>query len=454
MEYYQEIKWHDHARHITNTQKNIYLTSAYSDVIICAGEKRARAHRLVLSLCSDLLYNIFKEYPITETATIILPSDLNSQVVDSLISFMYTGEVFLENDLLGEFLHACKLLKLKGSIQINDHDSTMEYSMEDATSPLQSDKLDTYDSQIIMQEEYIVENQNDDGVENADESFIESLITVAPTTVPDDDQSNAIDYQSCYDIDDTGCVEEKYEIDNESGGEFEEFDEMEEFDVELTTDNSGIPDQNENDWKKKPARYSETALLEAFNDLANGATIMDTSVKYNIPRSTLYCKIRSNTKYSYLYRSIRESAIKEATNAVVYNKLSLQQAASQFGISKTVLWRKLRQSSEYKPEDRSHACREQAIKAIEDGEKLLNVSKKYKIPISTLHRDKIKLLEQGRLPKHCTVVKREVGPEFKKRIEAALESCRNGMTQKMASQLHNVPKTTIWRYMNSKTGKN
>lgn len=27
MEYYQEIKWHEHAHHITNTQKNIYLTS-------------------------------------------------------------------------------------------------------------------------------------------------------------------------------------------------------------------------------------------------------------------------------------------------------------------------------------------------------------------------------------------------------------------------------------------
>lgn len=27
MEYYQEIKWHEHAEHITNTQRNIYLTS-------------------------------------------------------------------------------------------------------------------------------------------------------------------------------------------------------------------------------------------------------------------------------------------------------------------------------------------------------------------------------------------------------------------------------------------
>lgn len=27
MENYQEIKWHEHAQHIINTQKNIYLTS-------------------------------------------------------------------------------------------------------------------------------------------------------------------------------------------------------------------------------------------------------------------------------------------------------------------------------------------------------------------------------------------------------------------------------------------
>lgn len=396
-----------------------------------------------------------------DTATIIIP-ELNSQLIDPLIAFMYTGQVFVEAELVGEFVHACKLLKLKGSIQysrLKHQNSEMEYLVEDAASQDDLDKSDAYDDQIVMHEEYIVENsgdQNDSPIEHGDENLVDSLITVAPATIPEDDeQSRSIEYDSVDEVDDDGCVEEKYEIENESCGEFEEYDEME-FHIAMPSDNCEVvPDQNENDGKKKSSRkyYSESALLEAFNDLANGATIMDTSAKYNVPRSTLYCKIRSNTKYSYLYRSMRESAIQEATNAVVYNKLSLQQAASQFGIAKTVLWRKLRQSSEYKPEDKSHAYREQAIKAIEDGEKLLNVSKMYNIPISTLHRDKVKLMEQGKLPKHCTVVKRELGPEFKKRIEAALESCRNGMTQKMASQLHNVPKTTIWRYMNTKNVK-
>lgn len=440
------------------TNKFLNQILAYSDAIICSGDKRAKAHRLVLTLCSDFFYEIFKDYPITDTATIIIP-ELNSQLIDPLISFMYTGQVFVEAELVGEFVHACKLLKLKGSIQysrLNEHNSEMEYSMEDATSQDELDKLDAYDEQIVMHEEYIVDiDQNENSVGNADEQCVEPLITVAPAVIPDDEQShNIIDYHSAEEVDDV--VEEKYQIENESCGEYEEYDEMEEFHIALNPDDSElVPDRNESG-KKKTSRkyYSEASLLEAFNDLANGqCTILDVSAKYNIPRSTLYCKIRSNNKYSYLYRSIRESAIQEATNAVVYNKLSLQQAASQFGIAKTVLWRKLRQSSEYKPEDKSHAYREQAIKAIEEGEKLLNVSKMYNIPISTLHRDKVKLMEQGKLPKHCTVVKRELGPEFKKRIEAALESCRNGMTQKMASQLHNVPKTTIWRYMNTKSEK-
>lgn len=395
---------------------------------------------MVLTLCSDFFYEIFKDYPISDTATIIIP-ELNNQLVDPLITFMYTGQVYVEAELVGEFVHACKLLKLKGSIEYSrsmHHDSEMEYSIENATSHDDFDKTDTYDDQLVMNEEYIVEN---DPIENTEESFVEQLIAVATP----DDESQTIEYHSA-----------DGEIENESCEEFEEYDEMEEFHIELDPDNSDtVRDQKENDGKKKSTRkyYSESALIDAFNDLGNGATIMETSAKYNVPRSTLYCKIRASPKYSYLYRSIRESAIQEATNAVVYHKLSLQQAASQFGIAKTVLWRKLRQSSLYKPEDKSHAYREQAIKAIEEGEKLLNVSKMYNIPISTLHRDKVKLMEQGKLPKHCTVVKREVGPEFKKRIEAALESCRNGMTQKMASQLHNVPKTTIWRYINTKNEK-
>lgn len=408
-------------------------------------------------MCSDFFYDILKDHPITtDAATIIIP-ELNSQLIDPLIAFMYTGQVFVEAELVGEFVHACKLLKLKGSIQYSRYHHSSE--IDDATSQDELDKFDVYDDQIVMHEEYIVENieQNDSpSGRNVEENLVESFNTDAPVTIPDDEeQSQTIEFRSVDEIDETGCVDQKYEIENESCEEYEEYDEMEEFHIALTDNSELVDEENENDTKKKSMRkfYSESALLEAFNDLANGSTIMDTSAKYGIPRSTLYCKIRANTKYSYLYRSIRESAIQEATNAVVYNKLSLQQAASKFGIAKTVLWRKLRQSNEYKPEDKTHAYREEAIKAIKGGEKLLNVSKMYNIPISTLHRDKVKLMEQGKLPKHCTVVKRELGPEFKKRIEAALESCRNGMTQKMASQLHNVPKTTIWRYMNIKNDK-
>ncbi len=38
MEYYQEIKWHEHAQHLTNTQKNIYLTSGKLHEIYCLTE--------------------------------------------------------------------------------------------------------------------------------------------------------------------------------------------------------------------------------------------------------------------------------------------------------------------------------------------------------------------------------------------------------------------------------
>lgn len=445
------------------------MISAYdADVIICSGDKRGKAHRLILTLCSDFFYDIFKDYPVVqETATIIIP-ELNQLIVDPLIAFMYTGQVFIEAELVNEFVNACKLLKLKGVIQyssLKEKNSEIEYFLEDSTSQ-DVDEIESYDDHIAMDEEYIVENveQNQDENENTEsqqEMFADTLLTVdgiepiVASTIPDEEHSNTIEvlaYHSDGEDDDNDYMDE---IENGSSGEAEEYDEMKEFHNSSDPEHNVVsPDPDQCDGNKKSFRkyYTESTLIDAFNDLANGATILDTSKKYNVPRSTLYCKIRSNTKYSYLYRSIRASAIQDATNAVVFNKLSLQQAASQFGIAKTVLWRRLRQS-DYKPEDKSHAYREQAIKAIEEGEKLLNVSKMYNIPISTLHRDKVKLMEQGKLPKHCTVVKRELGPEFKKRVEAALESCRNGMTQKMSSELHNVPKTTIWRYMNAKNEK-
>lgn len=71
------------------------------------------------------------------------------------------------------------------------------------------------------------------------------------------------------------------------------------------------------------------------------------------------------------------------------------------------------------------------------------------IPLTTLHRDKKKLSAEGKLPESFRVKDRTENSEYGQRLEMALKKCRSGMTQYQAAKLYNIPKATMWRYVNS-----
>lgn len=197
--------------------------------------------------------------------------------------------------------------------------------------------------------------------------------------------------------------------------------------------------------------YTDEDLTEALEELKKGGcSVLEISEKCNVPRSTIYAKLRQNPEYRLLYRSLRDSVFEDAVRAVVTLGMSLKDASTKYNISKTALWRKLKQSDLYKPEERSRATRTDALQAIGRGETLLSISKQYNVPLSTLHRDKVRLFNLGKLPQTCTLAKRDRGASYKKRLKAAVMCCENGMTQKLASELHSVPKTTVWRHLQNK----
>lgn len=71
------------------------------------------------------------------------------------------------------------------------------------------------------------------------------------------------------------------------------------------------------------------------------------------------------------------------------------------------------------------------------------------IPLTTLHRDKKKLSIEGKLPESFRVRDRTENSEYGQRLEMALKKCRGGMSQYQAAKLFNIPKATMWRYVNA-----
>lgn len=202
--------------------------------------------------------------------------------------------------------------------------------------------------------------------------------------------------------------------------------------------------------KRFGSKRAKNEVDLALNDISTGKTIHQLSLEYKVPRSTLYHKFRSNEGLKTMYRSKRKAALQQAVSAVIDDKISLTKAAERFLVPKTGVWRELRKTMQYSaPVKDLSADRLQAQSEILQGKSLTSISLKYGIPLTTVHRDKKRLSVQGKLPESLKIKDRTENSEYGKRLEQALECCRQGMSQYQASKMYNIPKATMWRYANA-----
>ncbi|XP_050446444.1 uncharacterized protein LOC126849037 isoform X1 [Cataglyphis hispanica] len=198
--------------------------------------------------------------------------------------------------------------------------------------------------------------------------------------------------------------------------------------------------------------YSDDMLTSAINDLKLGQTLIEAATKHNIPRSTLYMRAKALGIHLNTSRNGYPAECMSAAITAVIGGSSLQHASEMFRIPKTVLWRRIQKEgyqnlrSEAK---RSYALdtREAAVKALERGENLTKVALEFKIPKTTLFRDKARLVDQGKLPLSFWKKRKTENEELKRsRLEEAVAACKGGkMSQAAASMTYHIPKTTIWR---------
>uniref|UniRef100_A0A182SWC3 BTB domain-containing protein n=1 Tax=Anopheles maculatus TaxID=74869 RepID=A0A182SWC3_9DIPT len=143
-----------------------------------------------------------------------------------------------------------------------------------------------------------------------------------------------------------------------------------------------------------------------------------------------------------------ETRLSAAIDAVLNQGTSYRLASKRYNIAKTVLWRRtmkmprpIRSSS-----PKLGNQRRKAIDALKTGEKLIYVSQRFEIPLSTLHRDKIRLYNKGILPGQVTLAQRDKGDSFRQRLTESVGECIAGrMSLSEAARVYKLPKTTIWR---------
>uniref|UniRef100_A0A182I443 BTB domain-containing protein n=1 Tax=Anopheles arabiensis TaxID=7173 RepID=A0A182I443_ANOAR len=142
----------------------------------------------------------------------------------------------------------------------------------------------------------------------------------------------------------------------------------------------------------------------------------------------------------------------EAMDAILHHGISYRIAARQYSIAKTVLWRKAMKMP--RPvrvgSPKLSAQRREAIDALKTGEKLAHVSRRFEIPLSTLHREKQRLYSKGALPSNVSLKLRGKDESVRKRLQEAVGDCVAGrMSLSEAARTYGLPKTSIWRRVRS-----
>lgn len=183
----------------------------------------------------------------------------------------------------------------------------------------------------------------------------------------------------------------------------------------------------------------------------NSNSVVDTSATSSMAHDMLNTSTDSYSSSSaFNDNQLRDENLEMAVQGVLNEGMSLQKAAQKYHISKTVLWRRVRKHPMYMKTARENPLLEAACNRLRSGQSLKVISQALDIPMSTLHRHKVRLAQQGRLPDYISFKKRGSfsKEQLKEKLSKAVQAClHDGMSQNQAANLYEIPKSTLWRHL-------
>ena len=122
------LKWNDFESNISSTFKEIKNDQDFMDVTLACDTDQITAHKVVLSACSPFFRNVLKRNP--HQHPLLYMKGVKYSDLESLLSFMYFGEVSIAQDELNSFLAVAEELKVKGLTQNNSNSNDQNTKSE------------------------------------------------------------------------------------------------------------------------------------------------------------------------------------------------------------------------------------------------------------------------------------------------------------------------------------
>ena len=124
------LSWNEFQNSTIRMFKNLERDVDFTDVTLaCGGGKQLRAHKVILSSCSPFFKNILVQNPHQHPLLYINGIDIGD--LKSLIKFIYSGEVHIQNEGLTKFLDAANILQIEGLQQKRDENPNKKQDFND-----------------------------------------------------------------------------------------------------------------------------------------------------------------------------------------------------------------------------------------------------------------------------------------------------------------------------------
>ena len=110
------LRWNDFERNISSAFKDIRDEKEFFDVTIACEDEQLQAHKVILSACSPFFRSVLRRnQPSSQQGSLVLYlKGVTYRDMESVLNFMYHGEVNVAQDDLNSFLAVAEELRVKG----------------------------------------------------------------------------------------------------------------------------------------------------------------------------------------------------------------------------------------------------------------------------------------------------------------------------------------------------
>ncbi|KAF5281052.1 hypothetical protein FQR65_LT14886 [Abscondita terminalis] len=277
------VRWNSYQSNLQNAFPKLLTSEHFVDVTLACENEMLKCHKVVLSACSTYFEKLLLENPCQHP--IIFMKDMKFQEMQSLVDFMYKGEVNVTQDDLPSLLKSAEALQIRGlcgSDQLlnQHHLGNLKAQMKAAAASTNGEKVNQ--TIPIKNSEPTVANctTKEKNAEEVTETVQASSETdsneaaIKEEDGKDEVTEDDIFYEGDSELMDTEFLEEESLLNNDVKSEFAIAN------VSCQYDGSpGGPNRR--------IRRSDEELRRAAECITRGQTFQNVSDQFNIPISTI-----------------------------------------------------------------------------------------------------------------------------------------------------------------------